>query len=121
MLIPNIGNTAQTMPTSRAASDSAGIAATHGAPVEATTAKPVEDKQPSPVQLKSAVDNLNKTLTQNNKNIQFSVDSDSKRTVVKLVDTETGDTISQYPTKQALAISQSINQTQQGLLLKQKA
>ena len=121
MLIPNIGNTAQASPPTRGASDSAGVAAVHAAPVEVKTANPVEDKQPSPDQLKSAVESLNKSLTQSNKNIQFSVDSDSKRTVVKLVDTETGDTISQYPTKQALAISQSISQTQQGLLLKQKA
>jgi len=119
MLIHNIGNTPQA--PSKGASDSAGVAATQGAPIEVTAAKPIEEKQPSPAQLKTAVDGLNKTLTQANKNLQFSVDSDSKRTVVKLIDTETGDTISQYPTKQALAISRSIDQTQQGLLLKQKA
>jgi len=67
------------------------------------------------------VDGINKTLLQSNKNIQFSVDSDTKKTVIKLTDTETGDVIRQYPSKEALAIAQSIDQIQQGLLLKQKA
>ena len=124
MLIPNISSTAQAPQLTRVTGESAGTEATQGAPLVDVTAakqKPAEEKQPSPVQLKTAMDSLNKTLQESNKNIQFSVDTDSHRTVVKLMDTETGDTIRQYPTKEALAISKSIDTFQQGLLLKQKA
>jgi len=112
MLIPNISNTAQTPQPTRIVGNSTGIEATQGAPLVDVTAakpKPVEAQQPSPAQLKTAVDSLNKTMQQSNRNIQFSVDSDTQRTVVKLTDTETGDTIRQYPSKEALAISKSID------------
>jgi flagellar protein FlaG len=49
------------------------------------------------------------------------VDTDSKRTVVKMVDTSTGELLRQYPSETALAISRGIEHFQQGLLLKQKA
>lgn len=120
MLIQNVSNT---VPATRLASDSAPVAvpvaATPAAPIESPVAK--TEQQPSSAQLQNVVDSINKTLTQANKNIQFSVDSDTKKTVIKLMDTETGDVIRQYPSKEALAISQSIDQIQQGLLLKQKA
>jgi flagellar protein FlaG len=123
MLIQNISNTAQAPQPARLTSDSAPVvvpaAATPAAPVESPVAK--AEQQPSSAQLQNVVDSINKTLTQANKNIQFSVDSDTKKTVIKLMDTETGDVIRQYPSKEALAISQSIDQIQQGLLLKQKA
>lgn len=123
MLIQNISNTAQAPQPARLASDSAPVAvpaaATPAAPIESPVAK--TEQHPSSAQLQNVVDSINKTLSQANKNIQFSVDSDTKKTVIKLMDTETGDVIRQYPSKEALAISQSIDQIQQGLLLKQKA
>lgn len=125
MPISNIGNTVQASPA-RLTGDSApdvvhtSTAATQSASV-GLPAGPVVEPQASAAQLQNVVDSINKTLLQANKNIQFSVDSDTKRTVVKLMDMETGDVIRQYPSKEALAISQSIDQIQQGLLLKQKA
>lgn len=79
------------------------------------------ERQPPPEQLKHAVDSVNEAIKQTGNSLEFSVDSDSHRTVVKLVDTETGDVIRQYPSKEMLAISHAIDQFQQGLLLKQKA
>jgi flagellar protein FlaG len=38
-----------------------------------------------------------------------------------VVDTKTGETIKQFPSKEMIAIGQSIDQFQKGLLLKQKA
>ncbi len=82
-------------------------------------AKPAAE--PSAAQLQNAVDNINKALKQENRNLEFSVDEITKKTVFQLKDTETGDVIRQYPTEEMLAISRSIDQIQQGLLLKQKA
>ncbi len=82
---------------------------------------------PSAEQLKSAVDSINKAMKQSNQNLEFSVDPTTKTPVVKMMDTETGKVISQFPSEAVLAIAQSIDQylsdhqLQQGLLLQQKA
>jgi flagellar protein FlaG len=86
-----------------------------------TAVKPAAEQQPSTEQLKNVVDGINKTLKQANRNLEFSVDKSTNRQVVKLVDTETGDVVRQFPTEEVLAISRAIDQVQQGLLLKQKA
>lgn len=72
-------------------------------------------------ELKGAVATLNKAMQQSKQNLEFSVDTDSHKVVVKMVDTSTGQLIRQYPTEETLAISREIEQFQQGLLLKQKA
>lgn len=77
--------------------------------------------QPTVAQLKSAVEDINKVLKQNNNALEFNMDADTNKLTVKLVDTETGDVIRQFPSEDMLAISRSIDRFQQGLLLKQKA
>ena len=77
--------------------------------------------QPTVAQLKSAVEDINKVLKQNNNALEFNMDTDTNKLTVKLVDTETGDVIRQFPSEDMLAISRSIDRFQQGLLLKQKA
>lgn len=81
----------------------------------------VVEQQPSALQLRNAVDGINKFMQQSNRNIRFSVDADTQKTVVKLVDSDTGDLIRQYPSKEVLEISKSIENMQQGMLLKQQA
>lgn len=78
-------------------------------------------RQPSPEELKSAVKVINQVLRQSNHSLEFSVDNDTKRPIVKLVDTDTGELIRQIPSEETLAISRSIGQFQQGQLLKEKA
>jgi len=109
--------------TSRPVSDNAPAAdiTTDATPIKLVeTSKPAA-QQPSDAQLKDALDSINKSLKQSSINLQFNVDAESKRSIVKLVDGETGDVIRQYPTEDALAISRSIDRIQQGMLLKQKA
>lgn len=81
----------------------------------------IAEQQASSAQLRNAADNINKILKQSNKNLEFSVDTGTQKPVVKLIDTDTGDLIRQYPTEEMLAISSAIDQFQQGVLLKQKA
>lgn len=81
----------------------------------------IAEQQASSAQLRNATDNINKVLKQSNKNLEFSVDTGTQKPVVKLIDTDTGDLIRQYPTEEMLAISSAIDQFQQGVLLKQKA
>jgi flagellar protein FlaG len=83
---------------------------------------PAEAKrQPTPEQLKAAVSEINKVMQQSNRNLEFSMDDDTHRLVVRLTDTETGELIRQIPSDETLAISRSIGEFQQGFLLKQKA
>lgn len=134
MLISNVTSTTQAAPSpARLASDGEPgvVVATHpnveappNVPVDApqaAAAKPEVPQPPTSAEIQQAVENLNKVLKQNNKNLEFSVDTDTKKVLVKLVDTETGDVIRQFPSEEALAIARSIDQFQQGLLLKQEA
>jgi flagellar protein FlaG len=52
--------------------------------------------------------------------IQFSLDQDSGRTVVKMVDTATNKVLHQFPSETMLAISKSIDRMQ-GLLINRQA
>lgn len=52
--------------------------------------------------------------------LEFSVDRSSERRVVKVVDAESGEVIRQFPSEEALKISQSLDRLQ-GLLLNRTA
>lgn len=131
MLIQNTSNMTQAHQPARLTGDGtpgAAVAApinTEGAPAASgpalDAAKQVAEQPPSATQLQGVVDNLNKAFKQSNKNLEFSVDTDTQKAIVKLVDSETGDVIRQFPSEEALAISRAIDQIQQGLLLKQEA
>lgn len=85
-------------------------AATQHSPAQASTAE-----------LETAVATINQAMRQSNRNLEFSLDTDTRKTVVKVVDTNTGELIRQFPSEKALAISRSIEQFQQGILLTHKA
>lgn len=132
MLIQNNSNLAQTPQPAKPASESVpnvvvttpqSAAARPSVELELPKAavKPAAEQQPSPEQLKNVVDNINRALKQSNRNLEFSVDTDTNKQLVKLVDTETGDVIRQFPSEEALAISRAIDQFQQGVLLQQEA
>jgi len=91
--------------------------------------------QPSASQLQSAITSTNQAMA--GKGLEFSVDTASKQTVVKLIDTKTNTIIGQFPSQQMIDISQAIGLMQQqmqhaagasttaqsmpGMLLKQQA
>jgi flagellar protein FlaG len=70
--------------------------------------------------LEQAVSAINAFLKPISNNLEFSVDDDSGKTVVKLMDRETNTVLRQYPTKEALAISKEIDRFQ-GLLINTEA
>ncbi len=72
-------------------------------------------------QVKAAVKELNRAMQQSNRALEFSVDDDTDRVVVRLKDGATGETIRQIPSEETLAIARYISDVQQGLLLSQKA
>lgn len=95
----------------------------HGTAPEKALASPVVPASPPVTKetLENAVAAMNQIMDQTKRSIEFSVDTDTRKTVVKMVDTSTGELIRQFPSEAALAISREIEQFQQGLLIKQQA
>ncbi|MDO8314869.1 MAG: flagellar protein FlaG [Rugosibacter sp.] len=88
-------------------------------PIRSAVATDLPAKNPpSSAQLEEAVTHINQVLQQTNRNLEFSVDDTTKRVVVKVVDTQTGELIRQMPSEETLAISRAIGTIQKGLLLK---
>ena len=71
-------------------------------------------------QLEEAVKAANDFLKPINDGIQFSLDEDTGKTVVKVIDLATKDVIRQFPSEEMLAIAKAIDQMK-GLLVQQKA
>ncbi len=92
--------------------------------VEAPAAQPVQPVQPSAPknsqQIEQALERLKTAIPAKANALQFSVDEQSGDTVVRIVDSETGDLIRQIPSKELVEIAHAIDKMQ-GLLLKQSA
>jgi flagellar protein FlaG len=70
--------------------------------------------------LSEAVDAINHKLQQSNQQLRFTVDHDSGKVLVRVVDSATDETIRQIPSEVAIAISHSLEKLQ-GLLVRQEA
>lgn len=130
MTIDTIGSasTARAIDRSAAAGDAtpaSGAARAPAAPVETAVAVKAAEALPSEQQVNDALSKLNKTPQAQANNLEFSVDQDSKRTVVKVIDQNTKEVVRQFPTKEALAIAKAIDEQQNkgspGLLIDQTA
>jgi flagellar protein FlaG len=92
--------------------------------VAADVAKPVPTatQEPSLQQLHSAVGAINQVMQASGRNLSFSVDPTTKKSVVQVTDAQTGELVRQIPSREVLAIAESIDEfLQRGLLLRQKA
>jgi len=70
-----------------------------------------EPKQVDSVQLEQAVTELNDYVQKVERDLQFSVDEDLGRTVVKVVDRESGELIRQIPDQSLLEIARGLRDT----------
>jgi flagellar protein FlaG len=75
---------------------------------------------PSLDQVHHAVEEINKAMQAQEQDLVFSVDQDSNRTIVKVVDQQTQEVIRQMPSPEALEIAKALDKMQ-GLLIRQKA
>lgn len=110
----------------RTAVTSGGTTAAKPAAPAATDSKPPgkaaskEDAQSELREVKQAVSDINKAMQFMSRELEFSVDTDSERTVVKVIDQQTREVIRQMPTKEALEIGKALEKVQ-GLLIRQTA
>lgn len=118
MIVQNTGTTTQAAHPDKPVSNDAPKIITDSA--KAPVAQVAQEL--SSQSLKSAVDSVNRALQQSSsQSLQISMDSATKRQIVKLMDMQTGEMIRQIPSKEMLAIAQSIDQfLQNGQLLSEK-
>lgn len=81
---------------------------------------PATAQVPDVGELRAAVDAFNRFVPLAAHNLTFSIDDDSGKVVVKVVDGDTQDVIRQIPSEEALALSRSLDQIQ-GALFSRKA
>jgi flagellar protein FlaG len=123
MLIQNINGSNATPPPAITASEPVAVAETKVAPPPrvAATESAARAAEPTPAQVQSAVDSINKSMRQINSDLEFTVDKDTQKRIIKVVEAGTGTVIRQFPSEEAIAIARAIDHMQNGLLLKQKA
>ena len=76
--------------------------------------------EPSADELSAAVKKLNDSMSASAQSLEFSIDQDSKRVVVKLIDQNTKEVVRQIPSAEALQMAKSIDKMQ-GRLINQTA
>jgi flagellar protein FlaG len=115
MNIQNINSLGQALQPDLRVADTARKSAPIPAPAQ-------QKRDPSPQELQRAVESINQALHASTSTaLQFTVDPTTRTTVIKVVDTESGELIRQFPSEAALAIAESIGNFQKGLLLGQEA
>ena len=97
------------------------------APVQTKAAVAPMAPTPSPAEVKEALQTINSSMRELSRKLEFSVDPDSDRVIVRIVDQQTNEIIRQMPTREALDIAKAIDMDinkaahkTQGLLLSQK-
>lgn len=83
-------------------------------------AVPEEDLSSAESQVDHAAEVANRFMSSLSLNLQFSVDRDVNKVVVKVVDSVTHEVIKQFPSEEMLAISKALDKLQ-GLLIKTSA
>jgi flagellar protein FlaG len=83
-------------------------------------ARAKDEQQPRPEELQSALQKIREFVSAAASDISFSIDSDSGRSVVKVIDRSTQEVIRQIPSQEFLEMSKALDRLQ-GLLLKNKA
>lgn len=95
-------------------------AAPRAATENGTVAPQQASREPSREQLDKAVSDLNQSSQMKTQGLEFSIDEDSQRTVVKVIDQETKEVLRQIPTKEALELSKTFDSAK-GSLIRQSA
>jgi flagellar protein FlaG len=99
---------------------SAAAVKANAAPDDTGKAKTMDGVEPTKAELKTAVDKLNQSMTAAFQDLEFSVDEDTKQTVVKLIDRNTLEVLRQMPSKEALDMAKSFDKAM-GKLIDQRA
>jgi|CXWL01.1.fsa_nt_gi flagellar protein FlaG len=90
-------------------------------PLPVSTVRPkVGNKSESDEQIRQAVQNIQSAVDNLAHNLRFSIDEDTGKTIIKVVDAHTDEIIRQFPTEEAIEIARTLDKVQ-GLLFNDKA
>ena len=96
------------------------IVRTDAAPTQTVIAVKQPSAAPKDDEVAHALKSINQVLQDRSQDLEFSVDHDSARAIVKVVDKNTHEVIRQMPTQEALDIAKALDRLQ-SLLAKQQA
>jgi len=74
----------------------------------------------SAAHIEQAVEKIQETVNSLSQNLKFSIDEDTGKTVIKVMDVQTDEVIRQIPSQEAITIARTLDKVQ-GLLLNDKA
>jgi len=74
----------------------------------------------SDAHIEQAVEKIQETVNNLSQNLKFSIDEDTGKTVIKVMDVQTQEVIRQIPSQEAITIARTLDKVQ-GLLLNDKA
>ena len=113
---PSPGSPSSPAPSSPAAPARAGSLSAAG---NSSTTSPLQ-APPDQAGIQQALEEVREALAPVAQNLRFSLDEDSGRTVIKIVDTATDEVIRQIPSEEILAIAKALDKLQ-GVLIRQQA
>jgi len=73
-------------------------------PITTASNSEISKTELSPEKLEKVVQQLQDFMGEMNRSLQFKVDEDSGRNVIKVIDKESGDLVKQYPSEEVLGI-----------------
>jgi flagellar protein FlaG len=79
-------------------------------------AKAVNQEVLSPQQLEKVAQQLQEFVGEMNRGLEFSVDTDSGRDVIKVIDKSSGDLVKQYPSEEVLSLVAKLSDMVGGLV-----
>ncbi|HNP26093.1 MAG TPA: flagellar protein FlaG [Nitrosomonas sp.] len=80
----------------------------------------IEQNPKSDIHIEQAVEKIQETVNNIAQNLRFSIDEDTGKTVVKVMDAQTQEVIRQFPSEEAISIARTLDKIQ-GLLLDDEA
>lgn len=95
-------------------------AADRSAATERAAASQAQQAKVDPEELQKLADELSKRIGTAGQQLQFSVDRDTGKTILRVTDAESGTVLRQIPGDEALAMARIIDGSQ-GMLIRQKA
>lgn len=118
-LTPLVYNVQQTVSNTQINSDPP-VVSVKPAPVASIETVPGSVPASPLDQVNQAVQTINKSMQLLSRSLEFSVDADSNRTIVKVIDQQTKELVRQMPSQEALEIAKALDQGI-GKLVRQKA
>jgi flagellar protein FlaG len=112
----SINAVSSSIPTPAAPARTAAVARAPAAPAQAPAPAPA----PDPVALRDAVASANKVMQALSNSLEFSLDPESGKTMVRVIDGATQQVIRQIPSEEMMSIARALDRLQ-GLLLNRKA